>query len=180
MDITEFVFRLFILFLPGIIAFLIVDALTVHQKTTPFFAIVQSGVLGLLCYLTYFAISSLAGLPFSFMVAISDASIPIDLLEILVSTCLSIPIGLGVAALIYHKVLYRVANWMHISRKISDPGVWSHVLNLDPKTIDTQWISIIDEDGGRMYHGFLQFFSDNNDAEHEFFLRNVRRIPLRR
>ncbi|MFW6232242.1 MAG: hypothetical protein ACOC37_04225 [Spirochaetota bacterium] len=149
MDITEFAFRLFLLFLPGIIAFLIVDALTVHPKTTPFFAVVQSGVLGLLSYLAYYAISVPTGLPFSFVLAISDASIPVVPLEVLISAALAFPVGLAVAALIYHKVLYRTANWLHVSRKISDPGVWSHVLNLDPKTIDTQWVSIIDDESQR-------------------------------
>lgn len=173
MDISEFAFRLFLLFLPGIIAFLIVDALTVHSKTSPFFAALESGILGLVCYLAYYGLTVIFDLPFTFIAAISDNAVEVEPLEILISTALSIPIGFAVAAVIYHKLLFKLAALLHVSKKISDPGVWSHVMALDPKTVDTQWVSIIDEDKQLLYHGFLQFYSDNNDVDNEFFLRNV-------
>jgi len=174
MDITEFGFRLFLIFIPGIIAFIIVDALTVHDKTSPFFAILKSAVLGSLCYLSYYPISLLINAPFSFFDIIADNSKAVDFREVITVTLMSIPIGLIVSSLIYHKILFRIAHKLHISRKISDPGIWSHILGLDPRTLDTQWISIIDEQKNLLYQGFLQFYSDNNDPEHEYFLRNVK------
>jgi hypothetical protein len=156
-----------------VLAFLIVDALTVHARTGPFLAVLKAAILGLLCYLAYYPISELFGLPFHFFETITSTSQSIDFREIAFSTFMAIPVGLMVATLIYHKVLFKLAGLLHISRKISDPGVWSHIANLDPRSVDTQWVSIIDEKRGLLYLGFLQFFSDNNDPEREYFLRNV-------
>jgi uncharacterized membrane protein len=173
MTITEFSFRLFLIFVPGVLSFIIVDALTVHVRTTPFYAVIKSAVLGFLCYLTYYPVSLIFKLPFTFPALVADPKQQVDIVETALSTLMSIPVGLLVSALIYHKLLFKLANRCGISRKISDPGVWSHILSLDPKTVDTQWVAIIDEKSGLLYLGFLQFFSDNNDPEHEYFLRNV-------
>ncbi len=173
MEITEFGFRMFLIFIPGIIAFIIVDALTVHDKISPFFAILQSAVLGFLCYLSYYPISEILNLPFSFLKTITNLKQAIDFKEVAFSTLMAIPIGLILSALIYHKVLFKVAHRLAVSRKIGAPGVWSHVVSIHPKTIDTQWVNIIDEQKELLYFGFLQFFSDNSDLENEYFLRNV-------
>ena len=173
MNITEFGFRLFLLFIPGVLSFLIVDVLTVHDKTSPFFAVLKSAILGLLCYLAYYPVSELFGLPFHFLDSITDRDQTIDFREIAFSTLMAVPVGVAGAWLIYHKILFKVANTLGISRKISDPGVWSYAANLDPRSIDTQWVSIVNEKNGLLYLGFLQFFSDNNDPERKFFLRNV-------
>jgi len=173
MTITEFSFRLFLIFVPGILAFIIVDALTVHDRTTPFYAVLKSAVLGFLCYLSYYPVALAFKLPFTFPAIVADPKQRIDITETALSTLMSIPVGLLISAVIYHKVLFKLANRLGVSRKISDPGVWSHILNLDPKSVDTQWVAIIDEKNALLYLGFLQFFSDNNDPEHEYFLRNV-------
>ncbi|MBA7545836.1 hypothetical protein ES705_38214 [subsurface metagenome] len=173
-EITEFTFRIFLIFAPGVLAFIIVGKLTVHDKTTPFFAVFKSFILGFLCYLSYYPISEFLNLPFSFLQTITDLEQTIDFKEVAFSALMAIPVGLIVSALIFHNVLFKVAYRLGVSRKIGAPGVWSHIASFHPKTIDTQWVNIIDEQQGLFYRGFLQFFSDNNDLENEYFLRNVR------
>ena len=172
-NISEFTFRIFLIFIPGVLAFIIVDTLTVHDKTTPFFAVLKSAILGFLCYLSYYPISKLFNFTFSFLQTITDLEQTIDFKEVAFSTLMAIPVGLILSALIYHKILFKIAYWLRISRKIGAPGVWSHIAAIEPKTIDLQWVNIIDERKGLFYRGFLQLFSDNNDLENEYFLRNV-------
>jgi hypothetical protein len=62
---------------------------------------------------------------------------------------------------------------LRISHKIGDPGVWSYLMNLEPKKLDTQWVNIIDRENNLFYHGFIQIFSDNKEQEDELFLKNV-------
>jgi len=110
---------------------------------------------------------------FSFFKYLVDTSYDLNFDEILIVTACSVPVGLGITALISHKVLFKIAHFFRISHKFGDPGVWSYLMNLEPKKLDTQWVNIIDRQNNLFYHGFVQIFSDNKEQEDELFLRNV-------
>lgn len=50
MSISEFTVKLMVIFLPGIIAFTIIDNLTTHNKTEISHRILYSFILGFICY----------------------------------------------------------------------------------------------------------------------------------
>jgi len=173
MQISEYTFRLFFIFLPGIIAYSIITTLTVHEKITPFKMILNSFLYGFICYLFYYSITLIFKIDFSFFEYLVNTNHPLDFNEILIVTACSIPIGLIFTTLISHKVLFKIAHFFKISHKIGEPGVWSYLMNLEPKKLDTQWVNIIDRENSLLYHGFIQTFSDNKEQEDELFLRNV-------
>lgn len=173
MQISEYTFRLFLIFLPGIIAYSIIITLTVHDKITPFKMILNSFLYGFICYLFYYSITLVFKKDFTFFKYLVNPNYPLNFNEILIVTACSIPIGLGFTTLISHKVLFKIAHFFKISRKIGEPGVWSYLMSLEPKKLDTQWVNIIDRANNLLYHGFIQTFSDNKEQEDELFLRNV-------
>lgn len=56
MEISEFAFKLLILFFPGIVCALIVDQLTIHRPTEVTFFLLRSFVLGIGCYFLYWVL----------------------------------------------------------------------------------------------------------------------------
>ncbi len=173
MQISEYTFRLFLIFLPGIISYSIIIILTVHEKVSPFKMVLNSFIFGFICYLLYYSVTLLFNTPFSFFNYLVDSSYALNFDEILIAAICSVPIGLGFTALISHKVIFKIAHLFKISYKIGEPGVWSYLMNLEPKKIDAQWVNIIDRENTLLYHGFIQIFSDNKELEDELFLRNV-------
>ena len=173
MQISEYTFRLFLIFLPGIISYSIIITLTVHEKITPFKMLINSFIYGFICYLLYYTITLLLNIQFSFFKYLVDTSCDLNFDEILIVTACSVPVGLGITALISHKVLFKIAHFFRISHKFGNPGVWSYLMNLEPKKLDAQWVNIIDRENKLLYHGFIQIFSDNKEQEDELFLRNV-------
>ena len=174
MELTDFTIRLFFIFFPGIIIQVIIDNLTVHEKYTPFQIIMYSLMYGFICYAIFYLITLVIGIDCFFFDFFSKIKINLNFKEIIFVTGLSIPLGFIFSALIYHKILYRFAKLLHISRKIGDPGIWSYTMTLDAKKLDTQWINVIDINNNILYFGFIQAFSDNNQKENEFLLRNVK------
>src|SRR5205809_7574805 len=53
MEISEFVFRLVVLFFPGLLCAYVVDSLTNHPPRTPFFFVAKAVLLGVGCYAFY-------------------------------------------------------------------------------------------------------------------------------
>src|SRR4051812_3526404 len=62
MDLKEFTFRIVLLFIPGLIALMVFERLTIHKKLQPFFYVLSAMVFGLGAYL-FIWISSLGLFP---------------------------------------------------------------------------------------------------------------------
>ena len=129
MQISEYTFRLFLIFLPGIISYSIIITLTVHEKVSPFKMVLNSFIFGFICYLLYYSVTLLFKTPFSFFNYLVDSSYALNFDEILIVATCSVPIGLGFTALISHKVIFKIAHLFKISHKIGEPGVWSYLMN---------------------------------------------------
>lgn len=88
MGITEFTFKLILIFIPGIITFIIVDRLTIHREAKPHHWIIYSFLLGFLCYLCLFLVSVVVGymigypIPYDFINNISDPKVKPDVKQI--------------------------------------------------------------------------------------------------
>ena len=131
MQISEFAFRIILIFIPGIMTCLIVDSLTFHEKTTTYGVLLKSLMLGFLCYLLYFLLTKL-GLnngQFHFVRSLSDKAESLDFFEISVVTLLSLPVGLLVTYFINYKILHHAAHKLRASKKFGDLDVWSYLMN---------------------------------------------------
>lgn len=171
MQISEFTFRIILIFIPGLITFTIINNLTVHKETKLHQILLNSLIFGFICYAGYYLItlSPYFNLEFSFIEMLTKESAILNFKEILIATSLSIPIGAFFSFLINYKILHKIAHMLKISNKFGDTDVWSYLMNLKMP----EWIIVRDIENDLMYEGWVQVFSDSTE-KNELFLRDVK------
>ena len=178
MSITDYTFRLLLLFLPGIIAFIIIDNLTTHKDTKPIHWLLYSMLLGFLSYLPWMLLTevfkSTYGMQITtqFLLSLTNSTVPINFCEILIATGSSVICGLIIAKAINMGWFYSVASWMGVSNKFPEIDSWSHCLS----KYTPYWITVMDKETSTVYLGILDSSSDANDRD-GIVLLNVTVIP---
>jgi hypothetical protein len=168
MTLSEFSLRIILIFLPGLIAFIIVEQLTSHKEIQPFRLLLHSFLLGFLCYLIYYPISliSFLNLKFSFIQNLSDPKLSLNFWEILIATLISIPFGFIISFSIKKKVLHKIAERLHVTNKFGDLDVWSYIMNSEIP----EWVVIRDIENDLMYEGYIKAFSDSSEIDELFLI----------
>lgn len=171
MQTSELTIRLILLILPGAIAALIIEKLTVHKPWDAFRFIFYSTLMGLISYLTYQAYYFLIGNSdiLSFWRAITDKAVSISIKEILCVSVIAIPLGFIVSAAIQYKVINKIANCLKVSSKYGDDNLFYHFLNLN----EVRWLWVRDKDQDITYEGLLQYYNET-DSLREIVLSEVK------
>lgn len=175
MELSEFTFRIILIFVPGLISFLIIDKLTIHKEFKIHQIIISSLILGFLCYFSYYLMLQVVkivlkiNIKFSFLQVLVDRNSTINLKEIVFVTIISIPIGFLSTFLLNYKVIVRIAHRLKISNKFGDIDVWSYIMNSKMP----EWVIIRDIENDLMYEGWIEAFSDSTGVD-ELFLRDVK------
>jgi len=177
---NQFVVSLIVIFVPGIIAAVISDKITVHSKWNSFKFSLYALVLGLISYtflqIIFYAIDIIKS--FSFNVsswshlavwnrAVSDAFM-IPHKEVVLATLLSIPVAFFASFLINYKVFNKLANKFNISSKFGDENLYSYYLNTD----EMDWVYVRDIENNLTYQGRVNSYSEN-DRMQELVLYEV-------
>jgi len=174
MEFSEFTLKIILLFIPGIISYMIIDKLTSHKQPKIFHILINSLILGFVCYSFYYLLIQVLNilkktyLECHFFNALSDKTTDMDFGEIAIVTALSIFLGFLIAFLINYKVLFRIANFLKVSRKFGDVDVWSYIMN----SKNVEWIVVRDIEADLMYEGWIEAFSDSTEVD-ELFLSDV-------
>jgi len=171
MGISELSIRLLFLFLPGIIATIIIDSLTDHneRKSTDFF--VYSFILGAVSYLLIGVLTIFIKnetWKMNFLECIYDVNQKISAIEVGIGCVSGIIIALLVSYCINNKLLHRFARKYGISRRFGEMDVWGYIFN----SKDIEWVLLRDYDKDLMYEGWIGAFS-STVKEGELFLRDV-------
>lgn len=169
MEITEFAFRLMLLFFPGIVCFYVVDTLSVHKERPPHEVLLRSFVYGILAYVVYGLIlaclnidwlESTSGLDFpnevSATKSFSDSKFGLNITEIGFVTLIAVVLGLAFSYAIAHKWPNDFGQWTGISKKFGDANVWSRAFN----SKDAKWATVRDLQSNMMFSGYVLAFSD--------------------
>ena len=175
MAISEFTLIIILLFLPGLIAFLIIDALTSHGKYRLFELVILSFLLGFISYCIFdtinFLISSIlfkTSVSLSFFKMLLNQKNELDINEIIIVSIFAIPLGLFVALIINKKILYNLASILKISKQHGSINVFSHLMY----KLGNNYVVIRDRNNNRMYQGWIEFYPDSLDKG-GIFLRDV-------
>lgn len=176
MGLTEFTFKMILIFIPGLISFIIVDNLTVHRETKTHHWLIYSFLLGFLAYLCWFVFIKLSGcllgivIPFDFFDNLTSPQVKPNMGQISIVTIISVPLGLFVSRMINRKWLYSLAKCFGASDKFGDLDVFEFILNSDdvPK-----WVVIRDKEADRAYEGFVSAWSDATERD-GLFLQDVK------
>jgi hypothetical protein len=181
MEASELMIRLIVLLIPGVIAALIIETLTVHKAWDKFRFMVYAILLGFASYallqlvlgIIWFTCRLLA-FDFTYTKLGSWASLfnakdPIDVIEVMLACGASVILGGGLSAIIQYKVTHRIARWLRISDKYGDENLFSFFLNAKEVT----WICIRMPSKNLTYEGWRESFSET-DKIREIVLRDVR------
>jgi hypothetical protein len=169
-EITQFSFRLILIFVPGLVAFLIVENLAVHKEWKLARILLYALLLGLVSYLVYYLVTRIPflHLRFCFFDILMDSSKPVSVADILGATIASVFVGFAMAYLNTYKVLHRIAHRLRASKKFADLDVWSYLMN-SPLT---GWVLARDLDKDVAYIGWVVAYSDTGD-ERELLLKDA-------
>ncbi len=178
MNISEFGFRLLFLFLPGIIAHLLVDALTEHSERKIFQVVIYSFILGVGAYSSLYlwqylfslvSSAKMDGFAIHAFTQFQEDKATIHFGEILKATMAALPLALVVATLINYKVLHRLSHLMRITKKFADSDVWGFTFT----SKDVEWVIVRDNPNNLYYEGFVRAFSATHE-EGELLLEQVK------
>lgn len=179
MEVSALTLRVLLLFFPGVLCALLVDALTVHRERTSAQFLTHAFVLGLASYLLLYAgrwgcqgVAAVLDLPaprpVTFIDALLNDRLRIAWGELVLAAGVALPLGMAVAAGINHKVLYRVGRSLRITRRRGSSDLWSHVFD----SPQTTWITVRDLERGYTYFGWVREYSETG-AFAELFLGHV-------
>jgi hypothetical protein len=178
MAFTELTLRLLLLFFPGIVCFVIVEALAVHRERKTHEVLFFTYVYGMLSYLAYALISflfgfrvyridgesglwvgSISGSP-AFFSSLTDSKVALDFWEIgWVAVCAAV-LAFIVVYLNKIKGLHKFAHAIGATNRFGDPNVWSFALNAP----DATWCVVRDLQNKLMFQGYVAAFSDVEDV----------------
>ena len=172
MSVTEFTFRIFLLFFPGVLSALVIDRTIIHKKWTNFQFVIHAFFLGVLSYLLYFLFLALVTWSWppknGFLECLFNEKKPIDHVEILCASGIAILVSLLFIFLDKKKSFHRLLKRLKITNKFGELDVWSHVCNLD----ETCWVTVRDIKNDLVFTGWISAFSETHD-ENELFLCEV-------
>src|SRR5690554_5861964 len=183
MEISELVWKLFLILLPGIITTLFVRYITTNKNYPPFYFVIYSAILGLgvfiflelmiSIYNIFFAIFSSEHmlkweLNLSIWNPILNTGENFKKTELLLAYVTAVPFGLFVGYLIQHKKLHMFLQKIKLTSRFADGDVWNHYLNME----EIEWITVRDNKRNLAYFGNVRAYSEANDKR-EILLENV-------
>lgn len=183
MQITELVWNLFLLLLPGVISTLMVRYITTHKQYSIFEFVIYSAVLGIgtfiimeIFYSLYWAIYGILSTSISTEIGLNlaiwdnffNSKKVLDKNEMFISYLLSIPFGFLWGFLISKKLVIRLFQKLKLTTRYGDDDVWSFYFN----SPSTEWIFVHNTNINRTYFGKIRAFSDSTEKR-EILLEDV-------
>jgi len=171
MEFSEFAFRIILVFIPGLIAFTIVNQLTNQKKQEIYEKATYALILGLFSYTAYYFFIKIPWFKtdFIFLEVLSDENAKLDFKEILKVSFVSVLLGFFVSYAINYKWLHNFAYKFNISTKFGDLNVWSYTMTsgISP------WVVVRDLKYDLMYQGWIQAYPDTLEEETGLYLNDV-------
>lgn len=170
MEISSVTLRVLLLFFPGVLCALVLDALTVHRERTSLQFLTNSFALGMGCYLSLYGMRDAAASVADwlrlrepkdvlFFDALLNDHVRIAWGEIALSGCVALGLAGMLGAALNHKLFARGAHRMRISRKTGDLDVWGLLFNSKQGRV----VLVRDVPQDRAYHGSVVGVSESGD-----------------
>lgn len=173
MNITDFTLKLIFILIPGAMASLIFEKLTVHRPWNSFKFTAHSILFGLLAYLVTDWFVNAVNLVFgvrwktlAILNTLSDDQIPF--VEIGKATITGIVIGFVASAVDHHKWINRLARYLNLSHKHGDINLYSHFL----ESKEVTFIQFRDSVTNLIFEGFVDYYFETDDFK-EIVLTDV-------
>ncbi len=162
MEISELTLKLILLLIPGSIACILYERLTVHYEWSSFKFITNAILFGALSYIIAQIVFNIGRVDTSFQIFWKNLPTKeIPYLVIVKASIVSVFVGLTATGLDHYKVINRFGKWIKLSNKYGDENLYSYFLNAE----DTEEVYVRDIENGLTYHGLIDSFSDNEDVK---------------
>jgi len=167
---NQFVVTLIVILIPGIIAAVICDKITVHSKWNSFKFSLYALILGLFAYaglqIIFYAWDVIKSCSFDISNwshmnvwnSTLSETYKIPAKEVVFATMLSFPAAFFASFLINYKVFNKLAKLLKVSFKYGDENLYSYYLNA--KEID--WIYVRDIENNLTYQGRVESYAEND------------------
>lgn len=169
MEVSELTLKLILLLIPGAIACIIFEKLTIHRKWTPFQFVANAIIFGGSSYLIAQLISgffSSSNELSAFWMNLPAKDIPYT--TILKGILVAPFIGLLFTLLDFYRVINKIGGFLKISNKYGDLNLFTHFLN----SPEVKELYIRDKESNLTYHGKLHSYSET-DSIKEILLYDV-------
>ena len=166
---SNFPIAIVVALLPGILATLTIKKLTLSGNWDNFkiglYTVVYSGIV----YALYFLMIDLIWDEREFADSSIDGLISnIKVLDVVLSSLLSLIVGIAVSAASNHKILFTVVNFLKITKKFGDEDLYYDFLRND----DNNEVYVKDIENNVVYHGVVTGYSQGKETR-ELELSNV-------
>lgn len=180
MELSSVTLRVLLLFFPGVVCAMFLDALTVHRERTPVEFLTHSFALGMGSYLALATARDLAAATartlrlreprdVTFFDALLNDHVRIAWREIVVAGLIGVLLTAGIAACLNRRVIPRVASALRVSRKTGGVDVWNFLF----ESLTGQLVVVRDLSHDVAYFGEVEVFSETSDNA-ELLLKNVK------
>ena len=167
MGLSEFTFRLILIFIPGIISFIIIDNLTTHRQTKIHHWAIYSLLLGMLSYMPWYVLINIVksvynvDMPIQFITSIVDSKAGVNFNEIIIASVCALFLGFFLTKVINSGCIFTFAQNLGVSNKFGELDAWDRFI----KKFSPEWIRIRDLERNLVFQGVLQDTSDANDRD---------------
>lgn len=162
MEISELTLKLILLLIPGSIACVIYERLTIHKQWNSFKFVTNAILFGGVSYLLAQVVFNICGNDASFTSFwenLPTKEIPYR--AIIKASLLSIVVGLCSTGMDHYKVVNRFGKWLRLTNKYGDENLYSYFLNA--KGVEEVYVR--DIENNLTYHGLINSFSENDDIK---------------
>jgi hypothetical protein len=179
MELSSLTLRVLLLFFPGVLCALLVDALTVHRERTPAQFLTNAFALGMASYLSLALVRDVVAafsgwlrlsepLDITFFDALVNDGVKIAWGEITLAAAVALILAGAISAMTNHNVIFRFARRLGISRKTGEIDVWGLLFASDLG----DRVIVRDPAHDLAYRGSVEAFSESSERA-ELLLSDV-------
>lgn len=160
MEISELTLKLILILIPGSIASIIYERLTIHKRWNSFKFVTNAILFGALSYILSQVAFNICRVDTSFEMFwenLPTKEIPYNV--ILKASFVSIFIGLIATGVDQYKLINKLGKFLKLTNKFGDENLYSYFLNAE----DVDEVYIRDINNGLTYHGLINSYSENDE-----------------
>lgn len=162
MEISELTLKLILLLIPGSLACIIYERLTIHKQWTSFKFITNAILFGSISYLIAEAIFSICNSDTSFKSFwenLPTKDIPYNVIS--KASLISIFVGFAATGIDHYKLINRFGKLIKLTNKYGDENLYSYFLNAK----EVEEIYVRDIQNKLTYHGLVNSFSETDEIK---------------
>ena len=159
MEISELTLKLILLLIPGSLACILYERLTIHKQWSSFKFITNSILFGAISYLIAGVIYKSDESFTLFWDNLPTKDIPYNV--ILKSSIISIIVGFVSTGIDNYKLINKFGKYIHLTNKYGDENLFSYFLNAE----DVDEVYVRDITNKLTYHGFINSFSETDEIK---------------